>query len=211
MVGQMIGGQFDRQIPRQYASLPECTDAEKSVQICSLPSAEPPRAINSSNNQMHSGLLVANRAAVSHKAGKTSIVCKPGAMALFVDNGETVTVYCLDQRGSGDVRVTLDNKHVDLLPGQQFVVTEQQNEEFQDVNPCHTISYRNPKAQFSGNGVKSYIADFSIVSAILAVRPLNKMLLSQDSHDQRRINELLKNATILSELTAVDGPYLTQK
>ena len=132
-----------------------------------------------------------------------------GCMALVLETGHDVAVYNLHDTHHGGVKVVAGGKTITLHPGQQVVLTHNQTDSFEKINPGLKIAYRNTRSADMGNGVRAFIADFSLAGALTQVAPLKQMLSSTNPKDRRFAHQMLKNAVVLNETTAANGPYRT--
>lgn len=130
-----------------------------------------------------------------------------GSEIFIVETGHDVAIYNLADVHSGGVQVLVGKRLVKMRPGQQMVLTRKQTEDFDKINPGKGIGYRNPYLRDLGDGTRAFVADFSIPSAISALPPLRQMLKSQNVGDRAATARLLKNAVIMSDLSAAAGPY----
>jgi hypothetical protein len=134
-----------------------------------------------------------------------------GSLAFVYETGHDVSIYNLHDRRTGAVNVRVGNTVVVVPPGKQLVLTKNEDAKFDDVNPGVKISYRNPKPLKLPDGVKGFIADFSIPSAIFGLPPLRAMLTSAKPAEQAAAYQLLKNAVIMADVYAALGPYQAKK
>ncbi len=132
-----------------------------------------------------------------------------GSIAFVMETGHDVAVYDLHDTHHGAVRVAAGNQTIILHPGQQVVLTRNSTADFEKINPGGKISYRHSRSQDVGGGIKAFLADFSVPTALSNVAPLKQMLSSTNPSDRKIAHQLLKNAVILSETTAANGPYRT--
>lgn len=128
-----------------------------------------------------------------------------GSIVFVVETGNDVAVY--DLHDTHPVKIVVGNKQLTLQPGTQVVLTRQANPEYDKVNPGPKISQRGTKLVEVGDGVKAFVSEFSIPSALIAVAPLKQMLKSGKMTDRKQAQRMLKNAVILSQLTPSSGPF----
>lgn len=136
-----------------------------------------------------------------------------GALAFVIETGNDVSVYNLHSSYNlhtvkvNGVKVVVGGKYVEVPLGRQLVLTRKSNSKFEDVNPGGSIASRNASRIDFNNGVTGYLAEFSILSAVENISPLHAMLRSNLPDQQKRGQQILKNAAIIATLTKTAGPY----
>jgi hypothetical protein len=55
-----------------------------------------------------------------------------------------------------------------------------------------------------GEGIKTYVCDFSIPHGLANVEVIHKMFFSNDHLQKKVVHQMLKNAIILADLTGYD-------
>ncbi len=84
-----------------------------------------------------------------------------GAAAWVMETGADVAIYDLhDNLLTGSVKVIVNNRQFTLSPGKEILLTRNNNESFDVLNPGKEIAYRSVRATDLGTGIKAYIADF---------------------------------------------------
>jgi hypothetical protein len=147
-----------------------------------------------------------NDIVVGLREGKLSI---PAGAILLVDSSEKgSTVFCLHQYPVRAAKIISEKRKISLTPGLVVVLTDSKGSNLDDVAPAlRFVAYRNAGSDMVGSHIKAFFADFSIQSALTSVAPLRSMFNSANPTDRRRIDNILKNATILSDLDNVGRPY----
>jgi fibronectin-binding autotransporter adhesin len=143
---------------------------------------------------------------VNTKEGQVFIA--GGAAALVMETGNDVMVYDLHQGSAKQVRLLVGTKGVEMSPGQFVALTRKDVSEFGKLDArFHVIGYRSPKVHDIENGVKAFVGDFSIPSAMTTVLPLKKMFTSSDKHDRDIINKIMQTSVMLGGLLANAPPF----
>ncbi|WP_139776733.1 hypothetical protein [Oceanospirillum multiglobuliferum] len=75
-----------------------------------------------------------------------------------------------------------------------------------DVTPTPEIAVRNIKSVQLGDR-RIFTADFSIMSALMNHNTLKGLAKSTSAEHKRHLTQFLKNATVLSYVTAKHGSY----
>ncbi len=133
---------------------------------------------------------------------------KRGAIVLAIANGNVVSVYNLHDNAASSVVIKAnDNKLISLTPGHQATLAKiNQSLDFAYVNQVSKIGYRAIKAVKEVNYV-SYTSDFSIPSAIIAIKPLKAMFASSNRKVKAIAQQLLKTSVVVTQSTSGSGVY----
>ncbi len=149
----------------------------------------------------------------SADADKTiTIQVAKGTLLLVINNGKVLSLYNLDDIKANSIKVTIAHKTIILNPGQHVSILPTQNSpNFAYINQVKTIGYKNLKYN-TLSGMDIYQSDFSILSAINAIIPLENMFKSNDYQIIKLTRHLLKTAGIVMQTSS--GNYhqiLTQE
>lgn len=132
---------------------------------------------------------------------------KKGSVVYVMDNGRELAVYNMRSRPDG-VKVSFSGDDSIAVPfGQELLLTRSTSGSFRELQIKSRIGYRNPAEVKVGNGIRGFIADFSITAAIGAIPPLRAKLHSTDSDDRMIAGNVLKSATIQNMVTARRGAF----
>lgn len=148
---------------------------------------------------------------ITVKTSQGSLICKPGSLVFFIDNKKDVAYYNVNAQHRGDVKLLIGKFEITVLPGEEILVSTEKTGDFETINPGKGISFRKPELEHESDEYRIFTADFSIPSAIMAVKPLKDMLKSKDPYAKHLITEVLKNAVIWNETAAADGIYKPAK
>ena len=128
-----------------------------------------------------------------------------GAIAWIMETGNDVAIYDMhDSLHTGPIKVIANKKELTLSPGTQVLLTKNTTASFDSLNPGNTIGYRNVKASDLGEGIKAYVCNFSIAHGLTNVHVLHDLLTSNDPAQKKTAWTMIKNATILDDLTGAD-------
>lgn len=121
-------------------------------------------------------------------------------------NDDTVAVYDLEDPGANKVKVQFGKESLSLIPGKSVVVSKQPGD-FEKITPARRIAYRSLASGKTESGLYVHTSDFSISSAILHMKPLQNILLSEEPEDKKIASRLLKNFVILQDVCTASEPY----
>ncbi len=147
-----------------------------------------------------------------------------GAVAWVMETGNDAAIYDLhDNIHTGYIKVNANKKSLTLTPGTEILLTRNNTASFDTLNPGTTIGYRNVRSSDLGGGIKAYICDFSIAHGLNNVPTMRSLLTSNDKAQRDAAWQMIKNATILDDLTGgaahtqhlnevqgTDGEFLVQ-
>jgi hypothetical protein len=135
------------------------------------------------------------------------VTVKDGAKALIVSNAYSTSVLNLHDARRGEVSVKLTNGRVNVAMGTQLTVTPVLNATFADVNPTPDIAVRDIKDFGKTGELRTFTADFSLLSAILENPTLRALSKSSDRAHKKQIERVLKNACAATVVTGKSGVY----
>ncbi len=133
---------------------------------------------------------------------------KRGAIVLAIANGSILSIYNLHDNAKGSVLVNVKGiSPIVLVPGRHLsLACASHPVDFAFINQVSKIGYRNINAHNS-NGISTYLSDFSIPSAISAIKPLKAMFRSNDKQIKVLANQLLKTSCVVTQSTSGAGIY----
>ncbi len=151
---------------------------------------------------------------VSSTARDSLVKCSLGQVAIrkssvvYVLNGPSATaVYNLHSEPGGVKLVLSNNQTVAVPVGQELVLTSSAGLAFSELQKPTHISCRQPEEFRIGDGIRGFVADFSLPSAIISVPLLKTKLHSTDTQDRHVMNRVLKTAVSLHIVTGNRGPF----
>ena len=144
-----------------------------------------------------------NDVSVRTREGVVSI--PKGTVAWIMETGNDAAIYDLhDTLRTGRIKVVANGKELALAPGTEVLLTKNASAKFNSLNPGKTIGYRNVRAADVGQGIKAYVCDFSIAHGMTNVPVIRNLLKSDDPAHKKLAWQMIKNATILADLTGSD-------
>ncbi len=147
-------------------------------------------------------IVLTNLGEISIGAGSFVCVLKP--------EPGVVAVYDLHDGKDKKVTVKTKGETLSLVPGKQIILSNRSEKEleFEKINPARRIAYRKLESRNLPSGTKIYAGEFSIPSAMLYVKPLRTLLLSDKKEDRKLADCLLKNFVIMEDVFGSEGePY----
>ena len=160
-----------------------------------------PLATNNHSLTHGSAIIVASQelTVVLGKIKPVTLLLKRGAIVLAIANSGIVSVYNLHDNHKDSVIVKSGDRKIILNPGRHLtVLAANYLTDFANVNQVNNIGYRDFNTNIS-NGLVTYVSDFSIPSAINAIKPLRAMFKSKDCQIRNLANQLLKTSCIVTQ------------
>ena len=160
-----------------------------------------PLATNNHSLTHGSAIIVASQdlTVVLGKIKPVTLLLKRGAIVLAIANSGIVSVYNLHDNHKDSVIVKSGDRKIILNPGRHLtVLAANYLTDFANVNQVNNIGYRDFNTNIS-NGLVTYVSDFSIPSAINAIKPLSAMFKSKDCQIRNLANQLLKTSCIVTQ------------
>ena len=161
--------------------------------------------------------LKMGNAFVSPQSGSTSVktndcqvLIAKNAGVFISEDGNDTAIFNLHQRMPGGVKIVVGNKMIDLPPGRMLLVSRQGTKNFNAVkHQAKIVGYRNPTYYKVNKDMDVFVADFSIPSALMKIKPLRDMSKSKDRTDKKVFKMLLMNAVLLQEHSRGKGRFMT--
>jgi hypothetical protein len=99
-----------------------------------------------------------------------------------------------------------------MTPGSEILLTRNSTAAFEELNPGRALGYRKIHSSDMGEGIKAFVADFSIADGLQNVPAVHNLLTSKEPAQRKAAWKMIKNATIISDLAGPDYPgYTTRK
>ena len=152
-------------------------------------------------------LLIDPSKNISMDINEYQVRVESGAKVLVIHQGSNLSVCNLYDARTGAVQVAARDKVLNVLPGQQIVLTKHAGADFDRTNPHFGIGYRNLEKHNLGNGITAFKSEISIISALQVSPPLRFMLKSKEPAHQATIHQVIKNAVIISTLNDCRTPF----
>lgn len=128
-----------------------------------------------------------------------------GAQVWIMETGADAAIYDLhDSPFTGYVKIVANKKELTLSPGKEVLLTRNATASFESLNPGRQFGYRNLRSSDLGEGIKAYVADFSIAHGLSNVAVINSLVKSNDPAQRKAVWHMIKNAVILDDLTGSD-------
>jgi hypothetical protein len=131
-------------------------------------------------------------------SGNVTVAARSLALIMVFDRG--LAVYNFDDGHKDSVLIEAGSKQLSLRPGTSAVVVTEGVKAFSEINPAQLVCYRHITEQLLGRGLKAYRAEFSMQSALEALKPLKAMICSTDKAAVRVSARFLKTTAILMQL-----------
>jgi hypothetical protein len=144
-----------------------------------------------------------NNTTVKTPVGTIEIAAK--SVVLVMSNQSRLAVFNLDDTHPNAVVVHEGSDNIALAPGRQTVVVRKEVGEFGTVNPSESLGYRRMTKRMLSNGNFAFISDFSLGSALCAMRPLKDLVNSNQPEHVRIARHLAKTHGIMIQLNQT--PY----
>ena len=127
-----------------------------------------------------------------------------GATVFIMQSADSLVLYYLrqSQRKPNQLSILADKHKLIMQAGHMLVLTRQNTNDFEQLTAnCHHVRYANTKMlDWPNESVKAFVADFSIVSALAIIKPLNRLLVSNNKQDRLALQQLVKDSAILGDL-----------
>ncbi len=104
-----------------------------------------------------------------------------------------VAVYNFHDTHKDAVVIEVAGKNLSVRPGASALVVPEHVRSFAPVNPAQLVCYRHMIEQQLENGMKAFRAEFSMQSAIEAIKPLKTMILSKQKETSRVAERFLQD------------------
>ena len=130
--------------------------------------------------------------------GNIDVDAKSVALIFASDRG--VAVFNLDDMHRDAVRFHAGGQKLVLAPGRHVVVTSKAVKSFEMVNAVEAIGYRFITDTELGEGLRAFSAEFSIPSAIGAIKPLKSMINSKTPEAIRLRTHLIKTVAAMFQM-----------
>ncbi|MDZ4833080.1 MAG: hypothetical protein SGJ27_04695 [Candidatus Melainabacteria bacterium] len=134
------------------------------------------------------------------KTSLTTVKIDKGSMVLLMVHENSVAVFNLHDSHKNAVTLSAGKQSLSVSPGHQAVLTRSTSDDFHLINPAEIFQYRNLKHKVVANGLQMFTSEFSVPTALMAIKPAKQLLLSQDKNLKRLTNNVLKTTAIMAEL-----------
>lgn len=140
--------------------------------------------------------------------GRVGIAKDSVALIIAFESG--LAVYDLHDAHANSIFIncSLAKTNISLSPGGSAIVTHQDVQRFEQINPTALVAYKKMANRPVGNEYRVFQGQFEILSMIRALAPLRNMVVSNDSAMRKAAARMIKTAAILSQFTDAE-PYCT--
>ncbi|MBX9724945.1 MAG: hypothetical protein K2X81_26300 [Candidatus Obscuribacterales bacterium] len=191
----------------EYQDLIKATVASKVFargSICDGSDIYSKRGINRLNLEDGNYLVSSKKESfVKFREGILSIAAN--SMVFVMSTRDCTAIYDLHDSKSNAVFVSVGQHRIRLLPGQQLVVSKT-TADFDEINPLAKLGYRK-RSTVQAADLYLHFADFSIPSAFRYIEPLIELSHSQNKQHMKSMEQLLKTAAIVTQITMKKGAY----
>ncbi|MBX9688238.1 MAG: hypothetical protein K2X27_16130, partial [Candidatus Obscuribacterales bacterium] len=154
-------------------------------------------------------LLSPDNEAISIKTNEGLVYLEAGSIAYVLAGERDLAVLALSENRQGDIKVVASKRSIDLRFGEFLLINRDDAAALEQAMPLPANS-RNVNRQNLPDGRALFTGEFSVTSAVAKIGAINAMLKKNllSNSDRKRIEQVLKNAVVLSIVTAKHGPYL---
>jgi hypothetical protein len=122
------------------------------------------------------------------------------SIVLVIASNHGLAVYNLDDQHRDAVKIHAGNRTMTLAPSRQAMITHKDVRGFEQVNPIEAIGYRYISDSEIGGNLKAFNSEFSIPSAISAIKPLKNIVSSRHPEAMKFSSHMLKTAAAMMQL-----------
>ena len=130
-----------------------------------------------------------------------------GSLALLVVSRHGVAVYSMDDEHRDAIKMHAGSHTITIAPGRNAFVTHREVKEFELVNPIEALGYRRLTAFEIDGGLRVFHSEFSIPSAITAIKALRVLVNSKNLEAKRLTMHMLKTAAARMQTQAGAEAY----
>jgi len=182
--------------PRRQSDAAICSDVELGLSTEGIESLH------------HDGRIVLDRGNVLFAPGRDTVVETPQgkvtisakSVVLVAASHEKLAVYNMADQHKDSVTIDVQGQKLTLAPGMHMTVAAEDAGAFAQVNAFEAISHRNLTDRVLKPGTKVYTTEFSALSAIGTVKPLQVLAKSQHHEAKKVAERMLKTTAILLTL-----------
>lgn len=157
---------------------------------------------------LHEGTaFVAHDKPVCVKTNHGEVRIAPHTAVYVVSLGRSVGVYDIADRKTNDVVIiTHGKKSVDMKAGEQVLLTDKENKEFEKANPAPEIHTSRMKELGDDLQTKIFHAEFSPLAALDHAEGFHNLVNSNNKQDRALADHILKTAAVVLHLRSSDQP-----
>jgi len=136
---------------------------------------------------------------------KGSIKIAADSVAMVVVDQNHLSVYDVNDQHKRSVVIEAGGRSIPLSPGKHAVITHSGVQQFSEINPVEAVMHRGLAHHDLGNGHKAFTSEFSVPSAIQAIKPLAAIVQSQHREARKVRAGVLKTTAVIMQMTS-NGP-----
>jgi len=133
-------------------------------------------------------MIVSTHAADIHISARATVFVMESSNGLIIyDLGSPQSQHFKE------VVVVVNKYKLIMQPGRMLALTGESQKDLEALREdCRFITYRNPQyLDLRNTALKAFVADFSIPTAMLAIEPLKRLAVSNNSQDKLMLKRLL--------------------
>jgi hypothetical protein len=171
--------------------------------------APPAVPLAESNSGLRAGatLFAPEKEAITVETPEGVLHIAAGSQALVEVIENATVVRTLHNHKRGDVRMVVGATTLIVDLGRQVVISSGSSKALHAFNSNSAVAVRNTMVRKVGNGITAAVSEFSMVSALSSHEVLKALYQSADKADRKHLEQILKNAVVLSFTTAGKGRY----
>ncbi|MBX3148659.1 hypothetical protein KF728_00780 [Candidatus Obscuribacterales bacterium] len=127
------------------------------------------------------------------------------SVAMVVVDQNHLSVYDVNDQHKRSVVIEAGGRSIPLSPGKHAIVTHSSVQQFAEINPVEAVMHRGLAHHDLGNGHKAFTSEFSVPSAIQAIKPLAAIVQSQHREARKVRAGVLKTTAVIMQMTS-NGP-----
>jgi len=129
------------------------------------------------------------------------------SMALIIVTDKTLTVYDLHDGKRNAIVVTHGSETFELIPGGTLSITKAAVDNFNKINPASFVCYRAMHSRSIEDGLKEFQGEFNVATMVSGLPQLNTLRKSPDPRVRKIMENMLKTAVIMSQLSRTNEPF----
>jgi hypothetical protein len=149
--------------------------------------------------------FVAHNKTVHINTSRGQIRIAPHSAVYVVAEGKSVAVYNIADKKTSDVLlITSGKKALPVKAGEQVVLADKENKEFEKANPVPEIHAQRTKELGEDMENRIFNAEFSPLAALDHAAGFHDLVNSKNKEDRKLADQILKMAAIVLSLRASD-------
>ncbi len=129
------------------------------------------------------------------------------SVALIAVDQNHLTVYDINDSHKRSITVEVSGRTLSLSPGAHVTVTSKRISSYCQINPVQSVMHRGLSTHDLSDDQRAFTSEFSIPSAVRAVRPLRAMLGSKSKSAREAASRIVKTSAIVMQLSQSAVPF----